>query len=298
MDVMPLSALTDSNAVVKAIEEFDRLGREAFLDKYGFKPASYYFVSHQGNLYDSKALAGAALAYQSGVSEPMPAAAFSGGAGTVVKKMEELGFEIVKSQEPAYWAFCANPNRYRILDAVAALETDLWGIENSDIRKGDGVAIWQTKDKLGHRGIVALGEVISEPAEIPDVGNPYWVDPDEAAVTATRVHVRYSTPQGLPLWLDDPGAGDLLANLSVAKSRGGTVFKVTSQQWQDLVTFCGPADVPNQRRSRMSADLPEAIEPESVLEAINRIDADGIAPHRWTQLPPVGRPSLRAGARK
>ncbi|MAK34313.1 MAG: hypothetical protein CL386_10065 [Acidiferrobacter sp.] len=34
------------------------------------------------------------------------------------------------------------------------------------------------------------------------------------------------------------------------------------------------------RRSRISIDLPETVEHESVLEAINRIDADGIAPHR------------------
>jgi len=33
-------------------------------------------------------------------------------------------------------------------------------------------------------------------------------------------------------------------------------------------------------RSRISIDLPETVEQESVLEAINRIDADGIAPHR------------------
>ena len=33
------------------------------------------------------------------------------------------------------------------------------------------------------------------------------------------------------------------------------------------------------RRSRISADLPEVIDRESVLEAINRIDTHGIAPH-------------------
>lgn len=33
---MPHSKLTSREAVLKAIQEFDRLGREAFLAKYGF----------------------------------------------------------------------------------------------------------------------------------------------------------------------------------------------------------------------------------------------------------------------
>lgn len=189
---MPLSDLTDPTAVMKAIDEYDRLGREAFLDKYGFKPARSYFVRHQGKLYDSKALAGAALAYQPGVSRPMPWQAFSGGQDTVMKKLKGLGFEIVRTREPAYWALSAKPDRYRILEAVVALETDLWVTRDSDVRKGDWVAIWQTRDKSGRRGIVALAEVVSDPAEVPDLGNPYWVDPEEGAVPTTRAEVRLS----------------------------------------------------------------------------------------------------------
>ena len=36
---MPLSDLADANAVTLALEEFDELGRDAFLNKWGFGPS-------------------------------------------------------------------------------------------------------------------------------------------------------------------------------------------------------------------------------------------------------------------
>jgi hypothetical protein len=57
---MGLKDITDRQAVLRAIEEFDDLGREGFLSKYGFGTATGYFVSAGGKEYDSKAIAGAA----------------------------------------------------------------------------------------------------------------------------------------------------------------------------------------------------------------------------------------------
>ncbi len=58
---MALADLTDPSAVDRAIEEFNRLGRTAFLAKYGFGRAREYMLrDSQGNLYDSKAVVGAA----------------------------------------------------------------------------------------------------------------------------------------------------------------------------------------------------------------------------------------------
>jgi 5-methylcytosine-specific restriction protein A len=56
---MALSDLTAS-AVLKAIEEFDLLGRDSFLKKYGFGKARSYVLQKDGQSYDSKAIAGAA----------------------------------------------------------------------------------------------------------------------------------------------------------------------------------------------------------------------------------------------
>jgi 5-methylcytosine-specific restriction protein A len=55
---MPLSDLTSPAAVEAALDEFDTVGREAFLTKYGFGRARRYFVRRAGKYYDSKAIVG------------------------------------------------------------------------------------------------------------------------------------------------------------------------------------------------------------------------------------------------
>jgi 5-methylcytosine-specific restriction protein A len=62
---MSLADLT-ADAVRQAIAEFDRLGRDAFLSTYGFGKAQDYFLVHNGQLYDSKAIAGVAHRYLPG----------------------------------------------------------------------------------------------------------------------------------------------------------------------------------------------------------------------------------------
>lgn len=84
-------------AVLQAIAEYDRLGREAFLSKYGFKPARIYFLFHESSSYDSKAIIGAAHAFASPEGEPLSASAFSGGEATVKRHLEGLGFEVVSA---------------------------------------------------------------------------------------------------------------------------------------------------------------------------------------------------------
>ena len=74
--------------------EYDELGRDAFLARYGYGPARSYFVVHDGKRYDSKALAGVAVGKQFPASGPLAATEFSGGEATVKAKLEELGFEV------------------------------------------------------------------------------------------------------------------------------------------------------------------------------------------------------------
>jgi MoxR-like ATPase len=74
--------------------EYDKLGRDAFLTRYGYGPARSYFVVHEGKRYDSKALAGVAVGRQFPASGPLTASEFSGGEATVKAKLEELGFEV------------------------------------------------------------------------------------------------------------------------------------------------------------------------------------------------------------
>jgi len=92
---MPLSDLTSPQAVKQALDEFDQVGRVAFLAKYGFGQAREYFLRRGNRLYDSKAIAGAALGHQFPNQAPLTAREFSGGEATVQSKLEELGFDIV-----------------------------------------------------------------------------------------------------------------------------------------------------------------------------------------------------------
>ncbi len=55
------SDVSSREAVLAAIAECDRLGRDAFLAKYGFGRSRDYVVAHAGGEYDSKALVGAAF---------------------------------------------------------------------------------------------------------------------------------------------------------------------------------------------------------------------------------------------
>ena len=84
---MSLADLT-ANSVRLAIDEFRRIGREAFLKKYGFGRGVRYFLSDSDDLVDSKAVAGAAHGFLNG-QMPLKASEFSGGDNTVAKRLRE-----------------------------------------------------------------------------------------------------------------------------------------------------------------------------------------------------------------
>lgn len=86
------STLTDRSAVQRALEEFDRIGRDAFLHKYGFGPARHYLVTIAGRTYDSKAIFGVAYGYQHGT--PLASDEFSGGKAGAAGRLAELGFTV------------------------------------------------------------------------------------------------------------------------------------------------------------------------------------------------------------
>ena len=89
-----LSRLTSRDAVISAITEFDELGREGFLEKYGFGPVRRYFLEHNSRHYDSKAIVGAAYGSQHPKRGPLKNSEFGGGRSTVQRKLEELGFSL------------------------------------------------------------------------------------------------------------------------------------------------------------------------------------------------------------
>jgi 5-methylcytosine-specific restriction enzyme A len=88
--------------ILAAIEEYDLLGQEAFLAKYGFDRARSYLLIHDGKAYDSKAVVGAAHGVGSG-NQPLSPRQFSGGEATVGRLLRRLGFtvEVSGDSDPA-----------------------------------------------------------------------------------------------------------------------------------------------------------------------------------------------------
>ena len=99
-------ALGDVTAegVERAAAEFDRLRREAFLDRYGFGRARTYFLVHGGRRYDSKAVVGVAHGFDRPDLGPLRPQDFSGGEATVAAHLRALGFQVENHSRGIPWA--------------------------------------------------------------------------------------------------------------------------------------------------------------------------------------------------
>ena len=92
--------------IVAAIEEFRRLGRDNFLQTYGFGRARSYELVLDGFRYDSKAIAGVAHGHATG--DLLRSGDFSGGAATVARRLRELGFVVETGRQPGTVQPCWN----------------------------------------------------------------------------------------------------------------------------------------------------------------------------------------------
>lgn len=128
---MSLADLTSREAVLAAQCEFDAIGRDAFLEKYGFGPAREYFLELNGELYDSKAVVGAAHGFQFPDRGPLRSGDFSGGEATVEAKLTGMGFRVVRARRddagdaPATWS--AEEVAATVSEYFQMLEYDLRG---------------------------------------------------------------------------------------------------------------------------------------------------------------------------
>ena len=100
---MGVGELTSRGAVLQAIAEYDRVGREEFLNRYGFGGSTRYQLIHEGRRYESKAIAGAAFGVQFPERGPLRSEEFNGGVQTT-GPLERLGFEIAPTAEADAWS--------------------------------------------------------------------------------------------------------------------------------------------------------------------------------------------------
>jgi len=79
--------------------EADRLGREAFLKTYHYRPAREYVVVEAGQEYDWKGIYGVARKIEAPQLGPLKASEFSGGEKTVAGWLTQLGFTVLRKSE-------------------------------------------------------------------------------------------------------------------------------------------------------------------------------------------------------
>jgi len=178
---LPLSAIRDRSPVLRAIEEFDHLGRDGFLAKYGFGHARAYELIFDGRRYDSKAILGAAHGFARPDLGPLTAADFTGGRNTVMKTLEGLGFEVQVDNEDGAegsaflltWKVSGWPheNILRMIETLQAqgFVEEPWRLRSSRKAKV-GDRVWLLKQGPGPKVVFGEGVIAATPT-LQDAGN-------------------------------------------------------------------------------------------------------------------------------
>jgi hypothetical protein len=78
--------------VVRAIQEYDRLGPEKFFSAHGFAPTTTYDLRWEERRYPPKAILG--TAYEFATGERLASGDFEGGKSGAVKVLGDLGFTV------------------------------------------------------------------------------------------------------------------------------------------------------------------------------------------------------------
>jgi hypothetical protein len=225
-----LRDLSDRNAVLEAIAEYDQLGAEAFLAKYGFGPSRTYLLIHDGRSYDIKGLLAAAHGYQFPELGPLVADKnFTSGLDTTVPKARELGFEVEgdrSEDEGPTWLFQANPRYYDITDAVRSLSEMNWTVAQgkNQISAGNRVYIWRSGPD---GGVIAEGHVLTDPEMLPDQeGAEFIRDASKFGGEALRVRLSIDHVLDPPILRADLLEHPRLKDLGVIRFANATNYKL------------------------------------------------------------------------
>ena len=90
--------VTDAH-VVRALQEYDRLGAERFFSEHGFGPTTTYDLVWDERRYPPKAILG--TAYEFATGERLASGDFEGGRSGAVRVLGTLGFTIQPKRRSA-----------------------------------------------------------------------------------------------------------------------------------------------------------------------------------------------------
>jgi hypothetical protein len=88
-----------STEVVRAMDEYDRLGPEQFFSAHGFAPTTTYELVREGRRYPPKAILG--TAYEFATGQRLASGDFEGGKSGAVRVLGKLGFTVAEKRRPA-----------------------------------------------------------------------------------------------------------------------------------------------------------------------------------------------------
>src|ERR1700754_3743642 len=172
-----ISRLTSRQAVLDALSEFDRHGREAFLRLHGFGEATNYFVVHEGKAYDSKAVAGVAFGHQFPARGPLRPNQFSGGDASVLAALERLDF-VVKTKVELERQFS---------DRMFQLQTRAKAMKPA-------ISFPGFQGMLTQHGAKGTAELLLNKQEISDGFTDLWLHPTKP--DSLRLSVEYMVLEG------------------------------------------------------------------------------------------------------
>jgi hypothetical protein len=85
--------------VMRAIQEYDRLGPDRFFAQHGFAPTTTYELVFDDRSYPPKALLG--TAYEFATGRRLASGDFEGGKAGAVRVLGKLGFTVQQIRRPA-----------------------------------------------------------------------------------------------------------------------------------------------------------------------------------------------------
>ena len=146
------ASLTEHSAVEGAMAEFDSLGRDLFLLKYGFTPVNESFVHHGIGRYDTRALFAAAYGHQHG--EPLLKRQVGGGMSGADGRLAQLGYVVVGANDlknrSTYTSFDAAVSHVPVpLDNLEAIREFLLNRNYSEFYVPDSRAYIGAKPRSG-----------------------------------------------------------------------------------------------------------------------------------------------------
>lgn len=169
---MPFEVLRLSRASVEfALNEWDEIGREEFLNRHGLFGAFKYVVLQEGRQYDAKAILVRSARYQNN-DNSISLNDFGTTEATIAKPLRRLGFVVADKEVSRKRFWWVNQNKTREEFEVGFLWSPLSksdGSHNpfyefmSEVKPGDGVvSYWQ--GKLQGVGVVAeMPQVAAKP---------------------------------------------------------------------------------------------------------------------------------------